>query len=149
MKYPKIAHFWQAQTIPSLCLLRYYIALSPMLYYFVLTNFWVGEGGIGAGAWILQAQPLYRIYSLNQINASKEIERNRPLSMNNIKEPAVYSVLPTGQKLPKIFCQSFYLLEIENTLPIFTTNIFKMRKYFKRNVMQFLNLFVANKEWLK
>ena len=79
-----------------MCLLRYYIALSPMLYYFVLTNFWVGEGGIGARAWILQAQPLYRIYSLNQINASKEIERNRPLSMNNIKEPAVYSVVPTG-----------------------------------------------------
>ena len=78
-----------------------------MLYYFVLTNFWVGEGGIGAGAWILQAQPLYRIYSLNQINASKEIERNRPLSMNNIKEPAVYSVLPTGQKLPKNILPKF------------------------------------------
>ena len=30
------------------------------------------------------ASPLLKIYSLIQINASKEIERNRPLSMNDI-----------------------------------------------------------------
>ena len=57
-----------------------FVLSSPMLYYFVFTNFWVGES---YSAWILQA-PLLKIYSLIQINASKEIERNRPLSMNDI-----------------------------------------------------------------